>query len=77
MSAGLEKVSEQAKFIADIYQQLPSSCIFIINSEEEQQGENYFCIIYISCLPLMKKNILIKSLKGNAYDLVYLIRKFF
>jgi hypothetical protein len=40
VSAGLENVSKLAEFIADIYQQLPRSCIFIINSEEEQQGEN-------------------------------------
>jgi hypothetical protein len=66
VSAGLEKVSEQAKFIADIYQLLPSSCIFIINSEEEQQGENKFCIIYISCLLLVKKNVLIKSWRGYS-----------
>jgi hypothetical protein len=31
VSAGLEKVIKQAEFIADIYQQLPRSCIFILN----------------------------------------------
>jgi hypothetical protein len=40
VSAGLEKVIKLAEFIAYIYQQLPSSCIFIINSEAQQQGEN-------------------------------------
>jgi hypothetical protein len=39
-SAGLEKVLKLAKFIADISQQLPCSCIFIINSEAQQQGEH-------------------------------------
>ena len=38
VSAGLEKVLRQAEFIADIYQQFPHSCIFIINTEEQQQG---------------------------------------
>jgi hypothetical protein len=40
VSAGLEKVLKQAESIADIYQQLPRSCIFIINSETQQQDEN-------------------------------------
>ena len=37
---GLEEVIIQAEFIADIYQQFPNSCIFIINSEAQQQGED-------------------------------------
>ena len=37
---GLEEVLRQAEFIADIYQQFPHSCIFIINSEAQQQGED-------------------------------------
>jgi hypothetical protein len=49
VSAGLEKVSKQAEFIADIYQQLPRSCIYIISFETLQQGENEFCVSYISC----------------------------
>ena len=40
VSAGLEKVSKLAEYIADIYQQLPRSCIFIINCEALQKGEN-------------------------------------
>jgi hypothetical protein len=40
VSAGLEKVMIQAEFIADIYQQFPHSCIFIINCEAQQQGED-------------------------------------
>ena len=36
----LEKVLRLAEFIADIYQQFPHSCIFIINSEVQQQGED-------------------------------------
>jgi hypothetical protein len=39
-SAGLEKVLKLAQFIADIYHQLPRSCIFIINPDPQQQGEN-------------------------------------
>ena len=37
---GLEKVNIQAEFIVDIYQQFPHSCIFGINSEAQQQGED-------------------------------------
>jgi hypothetical protein len=40
VSGGLEKVLKLAQFIADIYQQFPHSCIFIINSEAQQQGED-------------------------------------
>jgi len=40
LSGGLEKVLRQAEFIADIYQQIPHSCIFIINCEAQQQGED-------------------------------------
>ena len=40
VSGGLEKVLRLAEFVADIYQQFPHSCIFIINSEAQQQGED-------------------------------------
>ena len=40
VSAGLEKVLRQAEFIADIYKQFPHSCVFIINPEEQQEGED-------------------------------------
>ena len=50
VSAGLEKVLRQAEFIADIYKQFPHSCIFILNTEEQQQGEDTFYIIYSSCV---------------------------
>jgi len=38
VSGGLEKVLRLAQFIADIYQQFPHSCIFIINPAAQQQG---------------------------------------
>jgi hypothetical protein len=40
VSGGLQKVLRLAEFIADIYQQFPYSCIFIINPESQQQGED-------------------------------------
>jgi len=40
VNGGLEKVLRMAEFIADIYQQFPHSCIFIINPEAQQQGED-------------------------------------
>jgi len=40
VSGGLEKVLRLTEFIADIYQQFPHSCIFIITSEAQQQGED-------------------------------------
>jgi hypothetical protein len=40
VSGGLEKVLRQAEVIADIYQQFPHSCIFIINDEEQHQSED-------------------------------------
>jgi len=40
VSGGLEKVLRLAEFIADIYQQFPHSCIFIITPEAQQQVED-------------------------------------
>jgi hypothetical protein len=40
VSGVLEKVLRLAAFIADIYQQFPHSCIFIINPEAQQEGED-------------------------------------
>jgi hypothetical protein len=40
VSADFEKVLKLTELIADIYQQLPRSCVVIINSEAQQQGEN-------------------------------------
>jgi len=40
VSGGLEKLLRLAEFIADIYQQFPHSCIFIIYPEAQQQGED-------------------------------------
>jgi hypothetical protein len=42
VSGGLGKVLRKAEFIADIYQQFPHSCVFIIVSEAQQQSENQF-----------------------------------
>jgi len=40
VSADLENLLRLAEFIADIYQQFPHSCIFIINSEAQHEGED-------------------------------------
>jgi hypothetical protein len=40
VSGGFVKVMRLAEFIADIYQQFPHCCIFIINPEAQQQGED-------------------------------------
>ena len=59
VSGGLEKVLRLAGFIADIYQQFPHSCIFIINPAAQQQGEDWFyskwglillVLTYVVCL---------------------------
>jgi hypothetical protein len=39
VSGGLEEVLRLTEFISDIYQQFPHSCIFIITTEAQQQGE--------------------------------------
>jgi len=50
-SAGLQEVLDVAKFIADIHQELPNSCVFIMNSEGEEQGKKYFELIsYAGCV---------------------------
>ena len=40
VTAVSDNVLRHAKFIADIYKQFPNSCIFIINPEEQQDGED-------------------------------------
>jgi hypothetical protein len=45
VSAVSKKVLKLAQFISDIYQQFPQSCIFLVNCEAQQQGENEFYII--------------------------------
>ena len=40
LCADLENLLRLAEFIADIYQQFPHSCIFMINSEAQQEGED-------------------------------------
>jgi hypothetical protein len=58
VSGGLEKVLRLTKFIADIYQPFPHSCIFVINPEAQQQGEDKFYIIYSSCVFVVNRNVL-------------------
>jgi hypothetical protein len=40
VSGGLEKMLRVAEFIADIYRQFPHSCVFIMNCEAQEQGED-------------------------------------
>jgi hypothetical protein len=42
VSAGLQEVLNAAKCIADIHQELPNSCVFIMKSEGEEQVESKF-----------------------------------
>jgi hypothetical protein len=39
VSGGSENVLRKAELVADINHQFPHGCIFIIDSEEKQQGE--------------------------------------
>jgi hypothetical protein len=50
VSGGLEKVLRLAEFIADIYQQFPNSCIFLVNCEAQEPGENEFYISEVNCV---------------------------
>ena len=58
VSGGLEKVLRLAQFIADIYRQFPHSCVFIINSAAQQEGEDKLYIIYSSCVFVANRNVL-------------------
>ena len=66
VSGGLGEVLRQAEFIADIYQHFPRSCIFIVDSEAQQQGENKFYVIYISCVLLLNRNGLKETWDGKC-----------
>jgi hypothetical protein len=65
VSGGLQKVMGLAKFIANIYQQFPHSCIFIINPASQQQGEDRFYIIYSSCVFVVNRNVLTEIWDGK------------
>ena len=45
VSAGSENLLRLAEFIADIYQQFPHGCKFIIDSETQHEGENELYVI--------------------------------
>ena len=66
VSAGLEKVLKRAEFIADIYQQLSRSCIFIINSEAQQQGENEFCCYFRKSYGINEQKFTYKIMENSA-----------
>jgi len=66
VSGGLEKVLRMAEFIADIYRQFPHICIFIIIPEAQQQGEDWFCIIYSSCVFVVNRNVLTDTWDGKS-----------
>jgi len=58
VSGRLGIVLRQAQLIADIYQQFPHSCIFIINPAAQQQGEDWFFIDYLNCVILVNRILL-------------------
>jgi hypothetical protein len=42
VSAVLEEILNVAKCIADIHQELPNSCVYIVNLKGEEQGKDKF-----------------------------------
>jgi len=58
VSAGLQEVLNIAKCIADIHQELPNSCVYIMNSEGEERGENFFppqeCCVLEKCAQIVR-----------------------
>jgi hypothetical protein len=42
LSAGLKGVLNVPECVADIHQELPNSCVFIMKSEGEKHGESKF-----------------------------------
>ena len=45
VNAGSENLLRQGEIIADIYQQFPHGCKFIIDSETQHEGENELYVI--------------------------------
>jgi hypothetical protein len=60
ISAGVQKVLGLAKYLADIYQQFPHSCIFIINPEAQQKRKDYFYISYSNFVFVLNRLVLTK-----------------
>jgi hypothetical protein len=42
---GSQEILNVAKFISNIHQELPNSCVFIINSEGKKKGKKNFELI--------------------------------
>ena len=56
VSTVLQEVLNVAECIADIHQELPNSCVYIMDSEGEEQGENNFFFPHECCV--LEKNVL-------------------
>jgi len=76
VSGGLEKVLRLAEFIGDIYQQFPHSCIFIINSEAQQQGEDKLHINYINCVIFSEQNFAESHFEKTCCELLQQLKNF-
>jgi len=61
VSGGLENLLRLAEFIADIYQQIPHSYIFIINCETKPQGEVQIYIIFRRCVFVANRNVITET----------------
>ena len=60
--AGLQEVINVAKYIADIHQELPNSCVLFIKSEDEVQSEKMFhffplneCCDFKNCVVILSQ----------------------
>jgi len=56
VSAGLQEILSVSKCVADVHKELPNSCVFFMNSEEEKQGENNSFTARMLCF--WEKNVL-------------------
>jgi hypothetical protein len=63
VSAGLQEVLNVAKCIADIHQELPNSCVFVISSEGGEQGENNFDFVICMRVVFLEKRVKILVIK--------------
>jgi hypothetical protein len=70
VSAGLQEVLNIAKCIADIRQELPKSCAFIMKSEGEEHAENSFEFFLARMLGFWKKKMCSDFGSSNAASLI-------
>jgi uncharacterized phage-like protein YoqJ len=71
VSGRLGIVLRQAQLIANIYQQFPHSCIFIITPEAQQHGKEWFFYRLLKLCDFSEQNFVEKYIEKTRFELLH------